>query len=89
MRNRTIIFIVVQIIALLICISSLHAWTGDTWGSISRQTILRIADEIIDFSWTPKNTMTNWNYGSTWLTFYKGNTYRVSRQNENVRFSAK
>ena len=76
MRNRTIIFIVVQIIALLICISSLHAWTGDTWGSISRQTILRIADEIIDFSWTPKNTMTNWNYGSTWLTFYKGNTYR-------------
>ncbi len=71
MRNRTIIFNIILILALLVCISPLHAWTGDTWGSISRQTILRIADEMIDFSWSPKNTITNYGY-----TFYKGTIYR-------------
>ncbi|MDA8242430.1 MAG: hypothetical protein M0Z67_18925 [Nitrospiraceae bacterium] len=72
MRNRTIIFNIILIVTLLACALPLHAWTGDTWGSISRQQILKIADEMIDFSWSPKNTITNWNYGSTWNRFYAG-----------------
>jgi len=81
MKKKTIIFIMAQLIVLLIFSSTLFAWTGDTWGPISRETILRIADEMIDFSWTPKNTMTNWNYKDKatnkdiWYTFYKGTVY--------------
>ena len=55
MKKKNIAFIIMQIIALLINTSILHAWTGDTWGTISRETVVRIADEMTDFSWTPKN----------------------------------
>lgn len=30
---------------------------------------------MIDSTWTPKNTITNWEYGSTYHTFTKGVTY--------------
>jgi len=88
MKSRIIIFMVVQIITLLIFTSTLHSWTGDTWGPISRETIIRIADEMVDFSWTPKNTITNWNYGSVWRTFnagtvYWGETYSQNNPQEN------
>jgi hypothetical protein len=50
-------------------------WTGDTWGSISRATIQSNADLMIDSTWVPKNTFTNFEYGSTYLTYTKGVTY--------------
>jgi hypothetical protein len=75
MKKRTIILVAVQIMAILIGISSLYAWTGDTWSSISRQTILKIADEMVDFSWTPKSNINNWNYGSVWQPFNAGTVY--------------
>lgn len=74
--KRIIAFIGVQIIAFFFGISSLYAWTGDTWGPISRETIIRMAGEMVDFSWSPKNTISNWNYGSVWKTYYVGNPYR-------------
>jgi hypothetical protein len=74
MKNGTIVFIAVQIISLLIGTSALHAWSGDTWGPISRETIARIADEMIDFSWTPKNTITNQTSNDYPTTTYNAGT---------------
>jgi sugar lactone lactonase YvrE len=77
MKNKVIIFIVVQIITLLISTSALRAWTGDTWGQINRETILRIADEMIDFSWTPKNTINNQTSNDyPIITYFAGTVYK-------------
>jgi len=85
MRNRTLILICINLISiLLICISSLYAWTGDTWSSINRQTILKIADEMIDFTWSPKTTITNWSNGSTWYTFSAGNPFIGEAYSQNT-----
>ncbi len=51
------------------------AWTGDTWGNITRDTIKSNADLMIDSTWVPKNTFTNFEYGSTYLTYNKGVAY--------------
>ncbi len=51
------------------------AWSGDTWGSISRATIKANADQMIDVTWTPKTTFTNFQYGSTYRTYYQGTAY--------------
>jgi len=95
MKNRIIIFIVVQIITLLISTSALRAWTGDTWGQISRETILRIADEMIDFSWKPKNTINNQTSNDYPIisysagTVYKGEAYSLyNTQNWTEFYSA-
>src|ERR1035438_6805217 len=62
-------------IALLLLPCSALAWTGDTWGNITRATIKANADLMIDSTWVPKNTFTNWQYGSSYLTYTKGGTY--------------
>ncbi len=49
------------------CPCAALAWTGDTWGSITRATIKANADLMIDSTWVPKNTFTNWEYGSSYL----------------------
>lgn len=51
------------------------AWSGDTWGNITRATIKSNADLMIDSTWVPKNTFTNFQYGSTYRTYYQGVTY--------------
>lgn len=60
---------------IIISESYLYAWGGNTWGPISRETIIRLAGEMVDFSWSPKNTITNWNYGSVWQSFNTGTVY--------------
>src|ERR1035441_4683692 len=62
-------------IALLVLPCAARAWTGDTWGNITRATIKANADLMIDSTWVPKNTFTNWQYGSSYLTYIKGVTY--------------
>ncbi|MCX8090786.1 MAG: immunoglobulin domain-containing protein [Verrucomicrobiae bacterium] len=52
-----------------------RAWSGDPWGSISRDTIKALADAMIDVTWSPKTTFTNFQYGSTYRTYYQGTTY--------------
>ncbi len=67
------------------------AWTKDTWGPISRGTIARIAGEMIDFSWTPKSTITNntltnnppFSYTFTPGTIYHGEAYIKSSAQQN------
>jgi sugar lactone lactonase YvrE len=49
----------VQLLTILIAPSVSYGWTGDTWGSIGRETILKTAEEMIDFSWSPLSTITN------------------------------
>ncbi len=73
--KKTIMLI--KIIVFLITAINSYAWnpTGSFY-PISRRTILRIAGEITDFSWTPKNTIRNWNSGSVWYTFNPGTIYQ-------------
>ncbi len=52
MKKRTIVFIVMQIITLLMSISVLYAQTGEpSFQPIYREKILRTSDEMVDFSW--------------------------------------
>jgi hypothetical protein len=62
-------------IVILLCTSMLYAWRGDTWGLISRQTILSNAATMIDSTWSPHSTITNYD-GSVGRNFYAGTTYR-------------
>jgi len=62
-------------IALLLVPCAAPAWSGDTWASITRATIKSNADLMIDSTWVPKNTFTNFQYGSTYRTYYQGTTY--------------
>lgn len=53
MRNRTIVFTVVQIIALII--STSHAYAGEpSVQTIYREKILMTSDKLVDFSWNSK-----------------------------------
>lgn len=52
------------------------AWSGDSWASITRAEIQSNAVAMIDVQWTPKNTMKNWEWGSTYYTFAKGRTFK-------------
>jgi len=73
MKTRTL---VIGLICLAIT-PALHAWTGDTWGNITRETIKSLADEMIDSSWTPNNTFYNWRYtDAPRQTYYKGSWYK-------------
>lgn len=68
-------------IALLALPGLAPAWSGDPWGNITRATIQANADAMIDLTWTPKNTFTNWEYTSSssgldvYRTYAQGTTY--------------
>jgi hypothetical protein len=60
---------------MLILPEAASAWTGNTWANITRATIKSNADQMIDSAWVPKNTFTNWQYGTSYLTYYQGVSY--------------
>jgi hypothetical protein len=53
-----------------------RAWTGDTWGPMSRAQIKAIADEMIDSTWTPLIDMSIWEYTGSTYQYYAGTTYK-------------
>ncbi len=55
---------------------TVSGWSGDAWASISRATIKANADLMINSTWVPKNSFTNWQYGSTSQPYTKGVTYK-------------
>ena len=62
-------------LALLVIPYVAPAWSGDAWGPITRAAIKANADLMIDSTWTPKNTFTNWQYGTSYQVYSKGVTY--------------
>lgn len=60
-----------------------HAWSGESWSSISRSTIESRANTMMKKTWTPKNTIKNFGYGSTYHSFYKGTTYTGMAYSQN------
>ncbi len=56
---RIALCVMIHVMALSICSQSLFAWTGETWGPISREEILRRASEMINFSWSPLKNISN------------------------------
>lgn len=71
MKARIVLFLIIQAIASLVCSQSPFAWTGETWGPISRETILRRSSEMIELSWSPLKQITNYGY-----VYSPGKTYR-------------
>src|SRR5512135_1722055 len=62
-------------IELLLLPCAALAWSGDTWGNITRATIKANADLMIDSTWAPANTFTNYQYSGSYRTYYQGTTY--------------
>ncbi len=58
-------------------------WSGDTWAGITRATIKSNADLMIDSTWVPKNTFTNFQYGSTYQNYSQGVTYKGVAYSQN------
>ncbi len=58
-------------------------WSGDTWGTTTRAAIKALADEMIDSTWSPRNTFTNFQYGSTYKTYFSGTTYKGVAYSQN------
>jgi sugar lactone lactonase YvrE/fibronectin type 3 domain-containing protein len=63
MKTKLVASIIVQAIVHLLTDHPLYAWTGEpTFDAMSRETIIRRASEMTNFSWSPMNDITNWNY---------------------------
>jgi len=54
---------------------SIQAWSGESWDGISRSFIENRAIMMMKNTWSPKNTISNFGYRSTYHTFSKGTTY--------------
>jgi len=78
------IYIAAIIVSICLLINSIsYAWTGDTWGSLTRAEITSIASEMIDSHWIPKSTIHNWAYGSDSHYFYSGTLYTGEAYSQN------
>lgn len=63
MKNRKVIITAIQIVFLLSATLKSQAWNGDKpFQMIYRETILKTANQMIGFSWTPNITIHNWEY---------------------------
>lgn len=60
-----------------------HAWSGDPWAPTSRENIETKATQMMKNSWTPKNTISNFGYQTTYHTFSKGTTYTGMAYSQN------
>lgn len=60
-----------------------HAWSGEPWAPTSRASIEVKATQMMKNSWTPKNTISNFGYRSTYHTFYKGTSYTGMAYSQN------
>ncbi len=61
------------VVLMLVCVSHAYSWQGDPWASITRDAITAGASQMIDSSWTPLNTFTNYPGART---YYAGQTYK-------------
>ena len=88
MKLRRIALAAVHLSAILVTGSTVTAWTGDPWGPTHRETMVKIAREMIDFSWSPLNNISNWNDADTWTPYssdvvYRGIPYTEERPAQN------
>ena len=58
-------------------------WSGDTWGDISRPTIVALAATMMDSTWSPAADIHNFGYGSTYHDFSAGTTYTGEAYSQN------
>lgn len=80
MKNRIIIIAVVLMLSLFMTDSLVFAWSGDTWGPLSRESILRIAGEMAGFNWTPKTATSNHTSNDyPWVPYSPGQNIKARR----------
>jgi len=75
MKKIVAFVIVLQCIGIFLAPSAGRSWTGDTWDAMSRETIVRLAGEMIDFSWSPLNAITNCGHDFSSDEVYYGIAY--------------
>src|SRR5438270_2783767 len=59
----------------LLGVALAYSWSGDPWGSISRQQIVSIAKQMMDSTWSPSANIINYN-GGAGQPYYAGTTYK-------------
>src|SRR6266702_5067688 len=76
MKKIRFLFIIMELFLVLLA-SSVYAWTGEaSFDAVSSETIRRFAGEMIDFIWTPKNSITNYTTSSYDVIYDRGAPYR-------------
>ena len=75
MKKMLALVIILQCFGIFLTMPLAWSWTGDTWDTMSRETIVRIADEMIDFSWSPLNAITNCGHDFSPDEIYYGIAY--------------
>jgi len=89
-------FAVIALIILAVTMSAgdSFAWTGDKWGSLSRNEISTSAKNMMNLTWKPNKSFLNcatstkkYNYSST--TWYSGMAYSQCGEQQNVTEFAK
>jgi len=77
MKMKTCVFVAMHVLYLFIAVSFVHAWSGEaSFDQMSRETMLRRASEMTNFSWTPYKQIKNQtspNY--PYLTYSPGTVY--------------
>ena len=75
--TKQLLFLETRLVGLALAVlpAAALAWSGDTWAPITRATIKANADLMIDSTWVPKNTFTNWQYGTSYRTYTKDVIY--------------
>lgn len=76
MKKRTILALAAGMAILIGITTEVYAWTGEAWWHPTHRACIRYeADQMINRRWTPKNTIKNWMFGTTYYTFNKGAYY--------------
>ncbi len=60
-----------------------RAWSGVAWGAITRDTIRTNADFMIDQTWSPKKSFSNFQVGTTYQPYQQGVTYKGVAYSQN------
>lgn len=71
------------VIAAMTMVEVAQAWSGTTWGSETRSTMQSLAETMMYKAWSPKNSIYNFGYGSTYHTFSRGTVYTGMAYSQN------
>ena len=75
MKRTALNMLAVVIVVILGFFVEIYAWNGEqTWGPITRATIESTANAMINYRWTPKNAIQNWQCAECMPVYWPFNT---------------
>lgn len=76
MKTRLLLLIFVYVVVSFLAAGTLNAWRGEpAFLPMQKETIFRIAGEMIDFSWSPVQDINNWLIGQSLKFYDNGKVY--------------